>query len=320
MEKLTLPGTDLHVSRLALGTGDWGSTRPIADAGKLFEAYLAAGGNLFDSAHCYAFWLPNGDGMSERTLGQLVRQHGVRKDVIISTKGGHCDAGSGYPRPSQCLRRDLVERDIQQSLERLGLPQVDLYYLHRDDGITPVEEVMETLNNLVHRGWVRYIAASNWSTHRMDQANAVAAERGWQCFCASQVQWSLATPNRLIGEDPVNRHITPTDRAWHLANKMPVVAYTATAGGLFSRTINGGDFDTPENRGRHERVQQLAATLGHTPTQLALAWLTNQSIPVVALTGTANVDHLNQSMAALSIHLTPTQLQWLESGGLRVEA
>lgn len=313
-EKLNLPGTDLHVSRLGLGTGDWGSTRPIADAEKLFEAYLAGGGNLFDSAHCYAFWLPNGDGMSERTLGQLVRKHGVQKDVIISTKGGHCDAGPGYPRPRQCLRRDLVERDIQQSLERLGLDHVDLYYLHRDDGITSVEEVMETLNGLVGRGWVRHVAASNWSTARMEQANAAAAARGWQGFCASQIRWSLATPKTVIGDDPICRHMTPQDRVWHLAGKMPVVAYTSTAGGLFSRTINGGDFDTPENRARHYRVQQLAATLGHTPTQIALAWLLNQPIPVVALTGTGNVAHLNESLAALTIRLTPAQLRCLEDG------
>ena len=209
MERLNIPGTDLHVSRLGLGTGDWGSARPMPDADKLFTAYLAGGGNLFDSAHCYAFWLPDGDGKSEQTLGQLIREHGVRKDVIVSTKGAHCDAGPTYPRPAQCLRRDLVESDVQQSLDRLGMDQIDLYYLHRDDGITPVEEVMETLNDQIRRGRVRYIAASNWSTHRMEQANAVAAARGWQGFCASQIQWSLATPNRPIGADPVcNRNST----------------------------------------------------------------------------------------------------------------
>lgn len=314
METLNLPGTDLHVSRLGLGTAEWGSARSIADAERLFTAYLAGGGNLLDSAHCYAFWLPDGDGKSEQTLGQLIRRHGVRKDVVVSTKGAHCDAGPGYPRPAQCLRRDLVESDVQQSLDRLGLDQVDLYYLHRDDGITPVEEIMETLNDLIRRGWVRYIAASNWSTHRMQQANAVAAARGWQGFCASQIQWSLATPNRPVGPDPVCRYMTQQDQAWYLTSKMPVVAYTATGGGLFSRPISGGDFDTPGNRGRHARVQELAATLGCTPTQLALAWLTSQSVAVVALTGTGSVQHLNQSLAALSVRLTPTQLQWLEDG------
>ncbi len=315
MQKLRIAGTDLQVSRIGLGTDAWGSSRPVEDANRLLESYLAAGGNLLDSAHCYAFWLPGGDGQSERTLGELVRRHQARQRVVVCTKGGTCDAGPQYPRPRQCLRADLLRRDVEQSLERLGFDQIDLYFLHRDDGITPVAEVIETLNELIGRRQLRWIAASNWSTRRIEQANAYATQKGLCGFCASQVQWSLATPNWQVGEDPVMRHLTAEDRAWHAQKQIPVLAYSSTAGGFFSGVAaDGGVFNTAANHRRLERAGELASKIGCTPGQLALAWLMNQPFAVVPLTGTGSVEHLRQSMAATDIRLTAEQVQWLERG------
>ena len=316
IERMTIPQTDLHVARIGLGTGDWGAGRSVADTDRVLQAYLEAGGNLLDTAHCYAFWLPGGEGKSERTVGELVRRHGVRDAMVIATKGGHCDAGPAYARPRQSLRSDLVRRDVQESVDRLGLGAIDLFYLHRDDGITPVAEVMETLNACVRQGHLRHIAASNWSVRRMQEANEYARSHGLQAFCASQMHWSLGQVEAVPAEDPVGRCVRAEERAWHAANGMPLVAYSPTVAGFFSKPLK--ESDTPALQARHARVEALARELGCTPGQLALAWLLNQPIPVIALTGTTSVAHLKENIGALAISLTPQQLRWLEEGRAEV--
>ena len=315
MPTLNIPGTDLRVSQIGLGTSAWGTSHSVEDANAIFEAYLLAGGNVFDTAHCYAFWRPGGEGQSERTLGELIRRHEARDRVVICTKGGTCDTGPDYPRPRQCLRSDLVRSDAEQSLQRLGVERIDLYFLHRDDGITPVEEVIDTLNELITKGQLRWIAASNWTPRRMEQANAYAAAKGLRGFCASQVQWSLATPDWHVGDDPAMRHLTHEDRAWHSKTQMPVIPYSSTAGGFFAGVDpSRGVFNTAENRSRLDRARKMAMQLGCTPSQVALAWLMHQPFKVIPLTSTNNVAHLDESINATRVTLTRAQCEWLENG------
>lgn len=290
MQKIAIAGTDLEVSEICLGTGEWGSAVSSERVEGIAEAYLAAGGNFIDTAHCYAFWLDAGGGLgkSEIAVGEMVRKRGVRKDVIIATKGGHENGGRAYPRPKEALARHLVERDLKESLDRLGMDQVDLYYLHRDDGITPVDEVMAMMNQFVNAGLVRWIGASNWSIARLSAANEYARAHGLQGFCCSQTHWSLAEPTFKMHEDPTMRYVDEPMARWHAMSQMPLVAYSSTARGFFASAGKRREgYDTAANRARLSRAQELAAELKCTANQVAIAWLRGQAFPVVAITGTA---------------------------------
>src|SRR4051812_39547615 len=112
MQTLRLPQTDLTVSRFCLGAGAFGTSVAGDTADRLLAAFVEAGGNFFDTAHCYAFWVQNGLGASERELGASLRRIGAWNDAVIATKGGHPDGGPDYPRPSDFLSEPVIHADI----------------------------------------------------------------------------------------------------------------------------------------------------------------------------------------------------------------
>lgn len=313
MKRHRLPHTDLEVSALGFGAGGFGTAVKDDALDRLAADFLAAGGSLFDTAHVYAAWEPGGAGLSERELGACLRRLGCVEQTVIATKGGHPTFGEHYPRPTDFLAERVVAQDIEESLDRLGRTCIDLYFLHRDDGRTPVGEIIEMLNREIRHGRLRHIGASNWSVERIAEANRCAAEKGLQGFVASQVQWSLAEPNWRPGPEPTTRFVTPEESAWYGAHAMPILAYSATAGGYFAgRGHEAGLYANPENAARCERARTLAARLGCTPTQIALAWLMRQPPTVIPLFSTTNREHLAELLGAASLSLTPEQ-----AGGLR---
>ncbi len=315
MKHTTISQTDLDVSVLSYGVAGFGTGVRGEQADALLAQYLDAGGNFVDTAHCYAFWVPGGLGASERELGASLRRLGCRDRVVVVTKGGHSDGGPDYPRPADFLSAPVLDRDLDESLERLGLETVDLYYLHRDDGVTPVEAVIDWINRQIGRGRIRFAGASNWSVARIAAANAYAAQAGLHGFVASQVQWSLADPDWKAGEEPTMRSVTSEEFAWHTASQFPVVAYSATANGYFAG--NGQtprSYVNPTNHARWERAHTLSAHLSCTPTQVALAYLMHQPFPVFPLFSTLKPDHLAEALSSVDVKLSDTDVRWLRDG------
>lgn len=304
-----IPQTSLSVSRLCLGLGDLGTRLTGPPAVHLLETFLAAGGNFVDTAHCYGFWGPGGIGASERELGRVIRELGCRDRVVIGTKGGHPAADPDYPRPDAYLSPEVLASDVGESLERLSVDAIDLYLLHRDDARVPVGEIIDALNTHVGAGQLRALGASNWSTDRMAAANAYAAAHGLQGFVVSQIQFSLATPTWPVTDDPTMRTMTAETAAWHTRNGVPVMAYSASAGGFFAG--RDGAYATPDNLARRDRARALAAELSATPAQIALAYLLNQPFPVFPIIGTLDETHLLESLGATAISLTAEQIRWL---------
>jgi aryl-alcohol dehydrogenase-like predicted oxidoreductase len=317
MNMFTLSGILLPVSPLSFGCGSLGTGAKRETALTLVREYFAAGGNFFDTAHCYAGWAPEGAGVSERELGRCVRELGIRQQCVIASKGGH-PGYPGYPRPDDFLAESVIASDIEESLNRLQMEVIDLYYLHRDDGKRPVGEIIEQLNGEIERGRLRALGASNWSVERIAEANAYAHAHGLQGFCISQVQWSLASPKwhtESFGPDPVNRTLGQKDLKFHIAADLPIAAYSATVGGYFADTEAGNrTYDTDTNRARRERARELATQLGATPTQVALAWLLCQPVRTVPVFGTNRPEHLQEIMGAVDVRLTPEQIRWLWEG------
>ncbi|MBC8138523.1 MAG: aldo/keto reductase, partial [Fibrella sp.] len=315
MKTISLPATDLTVSVLGFGAADMGTGISVEDALPLVAGFVEAGGNFFDTAHCYAFWERNGLGASERALGAALRRLGCADQVIVATKGGHPDGGPPYRRPDDFLAENILTGDIESSLFRLGVETIDLYYLHRDDGRTPVGEIIERLNGFIRRGWIRYIGASNWSVERIAEANTYADANGLHGFVVSQIQGSLAVAKQVPTADPTNRFMDAPTAAWHRQSLLPIVAYSATANGYFSAhpsPLGGTLYDNPDNQARRERARALATQMGCTPTQIALVYLLNQSgFPVIPLFSTKRREHLSEIIGAEAFTLSGEQVDWL---------
>ena len=317
MKSNLLPNFPLTLSNLALGNGAFGTGLMPDATDRLYSLYRNAGGNTFDTAHCYSFWLPNGSGASERALGQCIRKFNDRKNVFIVTKGGHPAVLPGYPRPDSYLAPAALASDITDSLERLGFDTIDLYLLHRDDPRMPVSVIIDALNSHIAAGRLRAIGVSNWTTTRIAEANAYAQANGLHGFVASQPQFSLAhtnTPEPTT--DPANRYLYDHDIAWHTQSQLPVLCYSPTAGGYFASdgVCCKGNFENPTSRGRLVRAQQLAAQLLTTPNQIALAYLMAQPFRIIPILGTSDPAHLADGLGSVNIQLTPAQARWLRDG------
>jgi aryl-alcohol dehydrogenase-like predicted oxidoreductase len=298
-------------STFGLGTIPWGTKLRGEELDRLYDAFREAGHNFFDSAHVYAFWLPGGAGASERALGEIVRRRGDRENVILATKGGHPPMKGGYDRPERYLSREVIARDVAESLERLGVEAIDLYFLHRDDPRVPVGEIIDVLDEHVVLGRLGELGASNWTTARIEEANRYAAARGRRGFVASQSKFSLAVANP--SKDPTVPAFDEQEIAWHAASGLTVCAYSATANGFFATNgVKGaGGWANPVSATRLRAANRVAGELRVTPNQVALAWLLHQPFPVVPLLGTTNVEHLRDALAAAAVRLSPDHLRAL---------
>lgn len=299
----------MSVSSVALGTAGWGP-RDDVDFDALYGSYRATGGNCIDSAHCYAFWLDR-LGAPERIVGELVRRNNDRKNVIICTKGCHISGGEKYPRPAHYMAPDLLASDITDSLERMQIDTIDLYYLHRDEPAVPVGEILDALHAEQMAGRIRHYAASNWSPERLDEAFAYCRNKGIPPFVASQVLYTLGHLTKAM---PPDIKVLPAGQeTWYVRSQMPLFAYSPNANGYFNDRQKGS-YDNATSAARLDRCRELAANLDATPSQIALAYLMNQPFPVVAITGATKLDHLNDAIGADKVHLTQEQLRWLVQG------
>lgn len=308
MKKHLIPQTDLEVSSFCFGAGGLGSSVKGKQADQLISAFINGGGNFFDTAHCYAFWKPNGLGASEKELAESLRRLGLWDQAIIATKGGHPDGGSAYQRPADFLSESIINSDIDDSLNRLQTNCIDLYYLHRDDGVTPVADIIEILNRQISKGRLRFLGASNWSVNRMKAANEYAKKKSLKGFVISQVQWSLSEPDWSITTDPTMRFVGNEEIEWHLQTKIPIAAYSATGNGFFGKACTSAN---ALNRKRWELVSKISKELDKTPTQIALAWLLLQKPTVLPVFSTTNMNHLEEIILADRVALTKEMVEEL---------
>jgi 1-deoxyxylulose-5-phosphate synthase len=298
-------------SNFAQGTIGWGTRSRGDDLDRLYDTFRLAGGNFFDSAHVYAFWLPGGLGASERALGEIVRRRGDRRNVVLATKGGHPHMAGGYDRPDDYLSPRMIAHDIRDSLERLGADTIDLYYLHRDDPRIPVSEIIDMLNEHADRGAIALLGASNWTTARIAAANEYAHNAGKRGFVNHQAKLSLAVPTP--SKDPTVPPFGPNEMRWHAQTGMSVCAYTPTASGFFATNgVNGArGCDNPTSAARLAVVNQLAKEIRATPNQIALAYLLHLPFPVIPILGTSNVEHLSDALGASAVRLSEQQVRAL---------
>ncbi|MHB9034277.1 MAG: aldo/keto reductase, partial [Anaerolineae bacterium] len=320
MKYLTIPGTQLAVSVLGLGTASLGTGVDRDASFRLLDAWLEAGGTLVDTANAYANWIPGERSLSEKTIGAWLANRHTRQRVVLATKGANPEVGS-----LQIRRLSPVEirGDLEASLRNLRTDCIDLYYLHRDDPQRPVAEIMEELNRPVRAGQVRYLGCSNWSVARITAAQAYAAEHGLQGFCANQLLWNAAAVNpESIREQDVTWMDGEMYR-YHQAAGLAAVAFSSQANGYFSKLAAGQEagisagtckmYHSQINIERLARMRQLQEATGYTITQIVLGYLLGQSIPTIALVGPHSLEQLQDSAAAGEIRLNAAQIAYLEA-------
>lgn len=307
-ERVRIPGTGLDVSRLCLGGNRLGGELDQEASFALLDAFVELGGNFIDSASVYADWLPDDErSCSEKTIGRWLKQRGGAATLVIATKGGHprLDAlGEGRLDPAS------LRHDVNASLANLGVPCLDLFYLHRDDPRLPVDAILETVEAMRTEGLIRHYGASNWSAARLDEALVTAEREGWQGFSADQVEWSLAARNANVGGSLVAMDAALLDL--HRRTGLAAIPYSSQAKGYFDKVIAGTLDDGLARTYDSERNREVAAVLGEaatalsaTPTQVMLHVMMRQPFPTIPVIGARNPAQLASSFESLSLDLDP---------------
>ncbi len=316
MEYRQLGYSGLKVPVLSFGTGTfgggneffkaWGSS-DVAEATRLVDICLEAGVNLFDTADVYS------NGLSEEILGKAVA--GRRAEVLISTKatfrmgGGPNDLGSS--------RHHLI-RSCEASLRRLGTDYIDIYHLHGFDAQTPIEETLQTLDQMVRSGKVRYIACSNFSGWHLMKSLAISERYGWARYVAHQAYYSL------IGRD-FEWELMPLA----LDQKVGTIVWSPLGWGRLTGKIRRGHPLPPDSRLHKtaalgppvadeylyrvmDALDAVAKETGKSVPDIALNWLLQRPTVVSVIIGARNEEQLRQNLGAAGWKLTAEQMAKLD--------
>ena len=301
-----IAGLDAQVSRLVLGTMVC-NTKNQELSNDLLDAFTAAGGNCMDTAYIYA------GGESEKALGVWIQARGNRKEVVILGKGAH-PSNDGASK----VNAKGIAGDIATSLERLQTDYMDLYLLHRDDLSTPVAEIVDTLNEQKAAGKIRTFGGSNWTTARIDEANAYAAANGLTGFSSSSPHLGLAKVNEVMWGGCLAAD--GEDRLWHRKHQFPMFPWSSQSSGFFTGIFKPEEptnsdivrvYYSPENWERLRRARTLAESKGATSHQIALAYVLAQPFPIFPLIGPRTVSELEDSLPAIKLSLTEGEVKWL---------
>lgn len=316
MRCIKLKNTALNASNISLGTDSLGSLVSKQLSYELLDFYYVAGGNLIDTAECYANWLENGTHASETLIGDWLHERKLRNKILISTKGGFYQ----YGQPHRLTKND-IENDLNGSLKRLKTDYIDIYWLHRDAVNAPVGEIMDILSEAVKSGKVRYVGLSNWSHKRVSEAVQYTEEHKLPQPIASQIQYSAAYPNPKKNE-PDLVLMNNEEYNFFKAGSMTVFAYAAQAKGFFSKFLHGGvealskkaydRYYNTETIKRFENLKALYSEKNCSINSLSLAALINNSdFDTIPIVGCKSIEQLKDSLSASDIILTKSEIDFI---------
>jgi aryl-alcohol dehydrogenase-like predicted oxidoreductase len=307
----------LRVSEAALGTMTFGQERgwgaPKDESRKVYDAFREAGGNFIDTANIYT------DGTSESFLGEFLEGH--RDSVVLATKYSNAAPGND-PNAAGNHRKSMMQA-VEASLKRLRTDYIDLYWVHIWDAITPVEEVMRGLDDLVRQGKVLYVGISDVPAWWIAQANTLADLRGWSRFIGLQIPYNLI-------ERTVERELIPMAKALDIG----VTAWSPLSNGVLTGKYHGhggselGRMNSETMKTfmpEQQRATRIVAAVkivseqtGCSMAQVALAWLRYRPVPVIPIIGARKLTQLQDNLASFDLELSAEHLKSLEEAS-RVE-
>jgi aryl-alcohol dehydrogenase-like predicted oxidoreductase len=309
---VTLGRSGLRVSPLCLGAmtfgTEWGFGTDEKGARALFDSYLEQGGNFLDTADGYT------NGKSEEMVGKFVSEHGARHRVVIATKFT-MNTDPGNPNAGGNGRKNIY-RALEGSLRRLKTDYIDLYWLHAWDTVTPVEEVVSTLNELVRHGKIRYYGFSDTPAWYLARAQTLAEQEGKEPIVALQLEYSLI-------ERHIEREHVPAAQELGIA----ICPWSPLAGGFLSGKYKR-EGSGPRGEGRIEKtkgspfakaygdrewhtlrvVLDVAKQLNKTPAQVALNWVATQPGMTSTIIGATTLAQLNDNLGAVEFAV-PAELR-----------
>ncbi len=304
MKYRLMGNSGLRVSELALGamtfgTQGWGADK--AESRSVYDRFREAGGNFIDTANIYS------GGTSETFLGEFLAND--RERIVLATKY----TGSTRSRDVNAAgnnRKNMMD-SVHASLKRLRTDYIDLYWVHARDFLTPIEEVMRGLDDLVRQGKVLYVGVSDTPAWEVSRANTLAELRGWSAFVGLQIRYSLL-------DRAVERELLPMAKALDLT----VTPWDTLGSGVLAGKYN----NNPAEAGRAKlrgfvseralgiagEVIKVAQELGRTPAQVALAWVRQGQGVIVPLVGARTLAQLDDNLGCLEFSLTPEVKQRLD--------
>jgi aryl-alcohol dehydrogenase-like predicted oxidoreductase len=289
----------------------WGA--PKDESRKVYDAFREAGGNFIDTANIYT------DGTSESFLGEFLEGH--RDSVVLATKYSNAAPGND-PNAAGNHRKSMMQA-VEASLKRLRTDYIDLYWVHIWDAITPVEEVMRGLDDLVRQGKVLYVGISDVPAWWIAQANTLADLRGWSRFIGLQIPYNLI-------ERTVERELIPMAKALDIG----VTAWSPLSNGVLTGKYHGhggselGRMNSETMKTfmpEQQRATRIVAAVkivseqtGCSMAQVALAWLRYRPVPVIPIIGARKLTQLQDNLASFDLELSAEHLKSLEEAS-RVE-
>ncbi len=296
--------TDLEVFPLCLGGNVFGWTADEQQSFEVLDAYYEAGGNFIDTADVYSAWVPgHTGGESETIVGRWMKARGNRERMVIATKVGMLPSLKG-------LAPSTIREAAEASLRRLGVDHIDLYYAHADDPNTPLDETLRGFDSLVRDGKVRYIAASNYTAPRLDEALAVSDQLGLARYAALQTHYNLIHRNDFEGD-----LLEVCER-----NGLACLPYYALARGFLSGKYREGiEVDSPrapaakaylDDHGKRvlEALDAIAAEHSTTVAAVALAWLHAQRTVAAPIASARSAAQLAELVPMSKVKLSSAEL------------
>ena len=296
MKTKLLGRTGIHVSQLCFGTMSFGGDADEATSASMYKAVRDAGINFFDTANEY------NKGKSEEILGRLAKDH--RNDLVITTK---CFNKTGPDVNAGGANRRHVVQAVEASLRRLQTDRIDVLFLHRFDPVTPIDEMMRGLEDLVRSGKVIYPAVSNWSAWQTQRAVDIQERNNWARLQVIQPMYNLVKRQAEVELLPMAA-----------ANGIGVIPYSPAAAGLLSGKYSG------EATGRLKTNKMYEARYGEEwafetaekyvafcrqkglhPVSAAIAWVGAHPAVTAPIIGARNLDQLKDSLASVNIDMTP---------------
>ncbi|HSZ69343.1 MAG TPA: aldo/keto reductase [Solirubrobacteraceae bacterium] len=307
-----LGDTDLDVFPLCLGGNVFGWTLDAERSFAVLDAYVEGGGNFIDTADIYGRHGSAGIGGSERIIGRWLAARGNRERLTIATK-----VGMSAERPG--LSREAIEAGVTESLERLGIDCIDLYYAHRDDERTPLEETLAAFAELIAAGRVRHVAASNYSAARLAEALALSAAR------EDLARYVALQPHYNLMERDYEHELAALCAREGLA----CIPYFGLARGFLTGKYkrDGAAIDSPRAAGVRESyfnergfavldaLQEIASAHRVAPAAVALAWLRLQPTVLAPIASATSPEQLAQLMPSATLALSAAEVQRLTAAG-----
>lgn len=319
----------LAVSDMALGAMYFGTRTAEATARSVLDRFVEAGGNFIDTSNNYAFWAEGGTGQeSETLLGRWLKDRGRRDDVVIATKVGAQPLfpGAGLEQV-QGLSASVIEKNIDESLYRLGTDYVDLYYAHVDDRRVPIADTLGAFDRLIKAGKVRAIACSNAVPWRIEAARQTSDRLGLAAYVAVQARHSYFQPRpgadfgiqSRLGLKGFGIEHSADAYLFDYADMHPefrIIAYSPLLQGAYSSPSRLGEiYRTEANARRREALDAVAAETGASVNRVVLAWMMQSTPAILPIVAASSLAQLDDNLLAGDLVLTKAQLLALDLAG-----